>query len=584
MVELPSFPSFEWDVLVIDTSKGEDLILGFDFLNHFNPSIYWRQGLITFSADHKNYYDLSKYFINDFSSAKSCADLVGDSRTPSFPSSVHIPCPNSHMSLLSSRDEVFKEIQDHDSLEELWHEEEDPEEVGTMMKVVPSVYHHYLDVLSQVKEEKLPPHHACDHHIELEGSLPQVGSFSPTQRGLHHRSNPSITRIVETNSSNYALGAVLSQVSDPGKNPIAFDSCKHIPAELNYEIHEKELLGIFWALKCWRAFLLSLSSPFEVLTDHSSWKYLMSSKVITCHQACWAEFLSEFKFSITYFPGSLATLPNALSHWDNIYPERGEDFIRKNPMDFQQFLKQDEVQPSRFFAVKMVCFSNLIESIKKKLWQDSQYRSILQELFKGKSVQDHSLDTSSQLLQFKDWVVVPNDPKIQLSILQKLHDFPLAGRSGQEKTLKLFKGDFHWSSMIQFIKDYVSSCQQCSRNKNIYHKKFVLLKPLPISNGPWICLLMDFITQLPLSNSFASILVIVHRFSNMAVFIPTMPSITPLYLAHLFIKNIFSKHGLPSSIVSDRGSLFGPIFFNSSIFQEICQLLTIQKLMERQKG
>ncbi|MBW0553466.1 hypothetical protein O181_093181 [Austropuccinia psidii MF-1] len=95
---------------------------------------------------------------------------------------------------------------------------------------------------------------------------------------------------------------------------------------------------------------------------------------------------------------------------------------------------------------------------------------------------------------------------------------------------------------------------------------------------------MDFITQLPLLNSFDSILVIVNRFSKMAVFIPTMSSMTSLDLAHLFIKNIFSNNGLPSIIVSDRGSLFGPIFVSSSRFQEICQLLTIQKLMDRQRG
>ncbi|MBW0583162.1 hypothetical protein O181_122877 [Austropuccinia psidii MF-1] len=43
------------------------------------------------------------------------------------------------------------------------------------MNVVPSTHHQYLDVFSKVKAEKLPPHHACDHHIELEGSLPPVG-------------------------------------------------------------------------------------------------------------------------------------------------------------------------------------------------------------------------------------------------------------------------------------------------------------------------------------------------------------------------------------------------------------------------
>ncbi|MBW0528131.1 hypothetical protein O181_067846 [Austropuccinia psidii MF-1] len=151
------------------------------------------------------------------------------------------------------------------------------------------------------------------------------------------------------------------------------------------------------------------------------------------------------------------------------------------------------------------------------------------------------------------------------------HDSPLAGHPGQEKTLKLVKQDFHWPVMTQFIKDHVSSCQQCSRNKNIHHKKFGLLKPLPIPNGPWICYSMDFITQLPLSNSFDSILVIVDRFSKMAVFITKMSSIASLELAHLFIKNIFSKKCLPSSIVSDRGSLV------SSFWTNLCQKLKISR-------
>ncbi|MBW0558211.1 hypothetical protein O181_097926 [Austropuccinia psidii MF-1] len=161
----------------------------------------------------------------------------------------------------------------------------------------------------------------------------------------------------------------------------------------------------------------------------------MSSKVLTCRQALWAEFLSEFHFSITYFPGHLATLSDALSRWDKVYAERGKDFISKNPMNLQQLIKQDEVQPARIFAVKMESFSNLIESIQKKLCQDSQYRSILQDLGKGKSVQDYPLDSSFQLLLFKDQVVVPNDPTAQLSIHQTHHVSPLAGHPGQENTL-----------------------------------------------------------------------------------------------------------------------------------------------------
>ncbi|MBW0591135.1 hypothetical protein O181_130850 [Austropuccinia psidii MF-1] len=178
MVELPSFPSFEWDFLVIDTPKGEDLILGFDFLNHFNPYIDWWKGRSPLILIIRTIMILQNLLVMTFL----------------LPNHVQL-----WLSLLSSRDEVFKEIQDvgednsvsslhlffgnmdlppssyHDSLEELWDEEEEPEEIETVMKVVPSVYHQYLDVFSKVKAEKLPPHRACYHHIKLEGCLPPVG-------------------------------------------------------------------------------------------------------------------------------------------------------------------------------------------------------------------------------------------------------------------------------------------------------------------------------------------------------------------------------------------------------------------------
>ncbi|MBW0573039.1 hypothetical protein O181_112754 [Austropuccinia psidii MF-1] len=253
----------------------------------------------------------------------------------------------------------------HDSLEELWDEEEEPEEIENVMKVFPSAYQKYLHLFSKVKTEKLDPHHACDHHIELEGSLPP--KVSSTQRGFHHCSNPSLPTLVETDASDYALGAVMSQITDTGKHPIAFDSPKLLPEELNYEINDRELLGIVWDLKCWRGFLLSLSSSFEVLTDHSSLQYFISSKILTLCQACWAEVLSEFHFSITYRPGCLSTLPDALSCQDNVYPERGAYFISKNTMNYQKLIKKDKIEASKFFEVKVDSFSNLIDSIQKAL-------------------------------------------------------------------------------------------------------------------------------------------------------------------------------------------------------------------------
>ncbi|MBW0461780.1 hypothetical protein O181_001495 [Austropuccinia psidii MF-1] len=69
-------------------------------------------------------------------------------------------------------------------------------------------------------------------------------------------------------------------------------------------------------------------------------------------------------------------------------------------------------------------------------------------------------------------------------------------------------------------------------------------------------------------NCHFPILVIVDRFSKISDFIQIMSSITSLDLAHLFLKNIFSKHGLPSSIVSDTNLLFVS-FFWTNLFQQL---------------
>ncbi|MBW0491459.1 hypothetical protein O181_031174 [Austropuccinia psidii MF-1] len=63
----------------------------------------------------------------------------------------------------------------HASLEEQWDNEKEPEEIETVLKVVPPAYNQYLDVFSKLKAKKLPPHCACDHHIKLEGLLPPIG-------------------------------------------------------------------------------------------------------------------------------------------------------------------------------------------------------------------------------------------------------------------------------------------------------------------------------------------------------------------------------------------------------------------------
>ncbi|MBW0592389.1 hypothetical protein O181_132104, partial [Austropuccinia psidii MF-1] len=239
-------------------------------------------------------------------------------------------------------------------------------------------------------------------------------------------------------------------VNDSGQHPIAFDTRKPLPSELNYEIHDKELLGIVWALKCWREFLLSLSDAFEFLTDHTFLQYFLSSKVLTCRQARSAEFLSEFHFSITYFPGRLVTSGQHV-------PREGVDFISNSPQNFHQVLKKNKIKKSRFFSIKLKFFSDLVDQTQKAVWQDKDYKEILKKLARGELVSDYSLEPQAKFLLFKDRVVIQSNNELQLQILQRSHDSPLAGHPGQEKTLKLIKRDFYWAGMNQIIKDYASS-------------------------------------------------------------------------------------------------------------------------------
>ena len=72
---------------------------------------------------------------------------------------------------------------------------------------------------------------------------------------------------------------------------------------------------------------------------------------------------------------------------------------------------------------------------------------------------------------------------------------------------------------------------------------------------------MDFIKKLPSSSGFDTILVIVNQLTKQAIFIPAHDTITSVNLAYLFVLHVFSKHGVPSHIIFNRGSEFVSNFF-----------------------
>jgi hypothetical protein len=96
-------------------------------------------------------------------------------------------------------------------------------------------------------------------------------------------------------------------------HPIAFYSRSMQPAELNYEIYDKELLAIFESFRQWRAYLEGAAHVILVLTDHNNLQYFTTTKQLSRRQARWSEYMSGFDYVICYRPGRLGAKPDALT-------------------------------------------------------------------------------------------------------------------------------------------------------------------------------------------------------------------------------------------------------------------------------
>ena len=381
---------------------------------------------------------------------------------------------------------------------------------------------------------------------------------------LQH-ADPMRPFVLETDASDYALGAVLSQSGRDGLlHPIAYHSRKFTAAEINYEIYDKELLAIVDSFEVWRHFLEGAQHPITVFTDHKNLLYFTTSRVLNRRQARWSISLSRFDFQLHYRPGPLQGKPDALSRQAAYAPKIGDE----------------SYEQQRTILLKPDCFHGLIASssftlcsariahlddpllpavrdgLVNDVWahklmarlQDPSLPPVGQEKLEDFEVQDG-------LLYFRGLLYVP-EGEARLQVLQHRHDTRLAGHFGIHKTADLVARDYWWPQQWKFVKEFVRSCDTCARSKAPRHRPYGLLQPLPVPFRPWASLTMDFITDLPLSDGADAVMVIVERLTKMSHFIPCNKAITAEQTADLFIHHVLRLHGLPEEVISDRGPQF----------------------------
>ena len=403
---------------------------------------------------------------------------------------------------------------------------------------------------------------------------------------LLHVYDPSLPCVVEGDASDYAIGAVLNQVGeDKVLRPIAFFSRKLVPAEVNYDVHDKELLVIVDCFKLWRHYLQDAAHPTIVYSDHANLQYFMGKKPLNRRQARWALTLSSFNFSIQYRPGAKNARADALSRRpDFAFKEEGDD---KQPISkiFNTNINDSSVATLAPLPVPSLSASSVSVSISenselrsrilKAYSEDPNISLILAALKDPKlanprlklSLSRYSLHPETKMLLFDNLVYVPQDTNIQLDILKMFHDSPVSGHLGSAKTLELISRQFYWPGIRRFVKRYIFNCSICKRAKTSRQEPSGHLLPLQIPERPWSSISMDFITGLPVSNGHNSILVVVDRLSKMSHFIPCSDTITAKELSSVFLQNIFRLHGLPKDIVSDRGPVFTSKFWQDLLKQ-----------------
>lgn len=398
-----------------------------------------------------------------------------------------------------------------------------------------------LDTLTRKECDKTFPAWTPKHQNAFD-NIKRLATSSECLTTIEPSLMPNSKIFVTTDASDYGSGAVLAfGPSYESARPVAYDSRSFKGAELNYPVHEKELLAIIRALTKWRTELLG--HTFEVWTDHRTLEHLNTQRDLSRRQARWLELLSQFDAKIRYLPGDKNCVADALSRLPDTNIVTVASIVTNNTQ--------------RSIHTRFELEDALLAEIKAGYKSDPFAIKLVEAAPGMPNV------TNKQGFWFIDErLYVPNGTQTREVLFRLAHD--KLGHFGTAKTYHTLRDSFYWPGMRRSLENaYIPSCTECQRNKSRTQKPIGPLHPLPVPDRRCDSVAMDFIGPLPIDNGYDCILTITDRLGSDIRIIPTTCSLTAQRLAELFFREWYCENGLPLEIVSDRDKLFVSHFWKA---------------------
>src|SRR5579859_7215457 len=376
-----------------------------------------------------------------------------------------------------------------------------------------------------------------------------------------------------TDASDFATGAILEQPDALNRwHPIAYHSKSLQPAEHNYEIHDKELLAIIRALEIFPHYLEGRKDTLEIWLDHGNLVYFATEQKLTRRQAHWALFLSRFKFRIIHKPG-VQNRSDALSR----RPDLKEGMVNEDNERILLDTKFFAVNATRPTTITVLGNTTLRQRIKSTQEYDKEVSIALESILRNgpcsitKGLEDWNLEDG--IILYRGQVYIPKDENLRRDIVKQYHDHVATGHPGRLKTYELVSREFWWPGMSTFVKSYVDGCATCQATK-IRPKNQIPLQPNQIPADVWGIITMDFITNLPISQGYDSLFVVVDRLSKAVIIAPCTKTITAEETSKLYMEQVWRRTGLPRQVISDRGPQFA-----SQVMQGVWGKLGVKSTM-----